>query len=154
MFAVFITRLEQGLFPHEQSSSEADGLEEERRLMYVAITRARRRLYLSHAQSRMLHGQTRYALPSRFLEELPEQVLLNLNRRVEARYNGTVVASPRSPSNNDTGYKVGQSVAHAKFGTGIITDFEGRGSDARVQVKFRESGVKWLALAYAKLEAV
>ena len=152
--AVFITGLEQGLFPHEQSSSEADGLEEERRLMYVAITRARRRLYLSHAQSRMLHGQTRYALPSRFLEELPEQVLLNLNRRVEARYNGPVVASPRSPSNNDTGYKVGQSVAHAKFGTGIIIDFEGRGSDARVQVKFRESGVKWLALAYAKLEVV
>ena len=152
--AVFITGLEQGLFPHEQSSSEADGLEEERRLMYVAITRARRRLYLSHAQSRMLHGQTRYALPSRFLEELPEQVLLNLNRRVEARYNGPVVASPRSPSNNDTGYKVGQSVAHAKFGTGIIIDFEGLGSDARVQVKFRESGVKWLALAYAKLEVV
>ena len=152
--AVFITGLEQGLFPHEQSSSEADGLEEERRLMYVAITRARRRLYLSHAQSRMLHGQTRYALPSRFLEELPEQVLLNLNRRVEARYNGPVVAGPRSPSNNDTGYKVGQSVAHAKFGTGIIIDFEGRGSDARVQVKFREVGVKWLALAYAKLEAV
>jgi DNA helicase-2/ATP-dependent DNA helicase PcrA len=152
--AVFITGLEQGLFPHEQSSSEADGLEEERRLMYVAITRARRRLYLSHAQSRMLHGQTRYALPSRFLEELPEQVLLNLNRRVEARYAGPVVAAPRSQSNNDTGYKVGQSVAHAKFGTGIIIDFEGRGSDARVQVKFRESGVKWLALAYAKLEAV
>ena len=64
------------------------------------------------------------------------------------------VVSARSPSSNDTGYKVGQSVAHAKFGTGIIIDFEGRGSDARVQVKFRESGVKWLALAYAKLEAV
>ncbi len=152
--AVFITGLEQGLFPHEQSASEADGLEEERRLMYVAITRARRRLYLSHAQSRMLHGQTRYALPSRFLKELPEQVLLNLNRRVEARYAGPVVAAPRSQSNNDTGYKVGQSVAHAKFGTGMIIDFEGLGSDARVQVKFRESGVKWLALAYAKLEVV
>jgi len=126
--------------------------------MYVAITRARRRLYLSHAQSRMLHGQTRYALPSRFLSELPEQVLLNLNRRIEpshhaAGYN-TVEAAPRNQANNDTGYKVGQSVAHAKFGSGIIIDFEGRGSDARVQVKFRESGVKWLALAYAKLEAV
>ena len=152
--AVFITGLEQGLFPHEQSAAEADGLEEERRLMYVAITRARRRLYLSHAQSRMLHGQTRYALPSRFLEELPEQVLLNLNRRVETRYNPPVVATGRSQPNNDTGYKVGQSVVHAKFGTGMIIDFEGRGSDARVQVKFRESGVKWLALAYAKLEAV
>ncbi|MEQ1592799.1 MAG: UvrD-helicase domain-containing protein [Thiobacillaceae bacterium] len=156
--AVFITGLEQGLFPHEQSASEADGLEEERRLMYVAITRARRRLYLSHAQSRMLHGQTRYALPSRFLDELPEQVLLNLNRRVEPVYSapgyGAPVAAPRSQAHNDTGYKVGQSVAHAKFGSGIIIDFEGRGSDARVQVKFRETGVKWLALAYAKLEAV
>ena len=152
--AVFITGLEQGLFPHEQSASEADGLEEERRLMYVAITRARRRLYLSHAQSRMLHGQTRYALPSRFLEELPEQVLLHLNKRVQASYAPYAATSARSPASNDTGYKVGQSVAHAKFGTGIIIDFEGRGSDARVQVKFRDAGVKWLALAYAKLEAV
>jgi DNA helicase-2/ATP-dependent DNA helicase PcrA len=152
--AVFITGLEQGLFPHEQSASEADGLEEERRLMYVAITRARRRLYLSHAQSRMLHGQTRYALPSRFLEELPEQVLLNLNKRVQSSYAPYATAPARSTSSNDTGYKVGQSVAHSKFGTGIIIDFEGRGSDARVQVKFREVGTKWLALAYAKLEAV
>ena len=152
--AVFITGLEQGLFPHEQSASEADGLEEERRLMYVAITRARRRLYLSHAQSRMLHGQTRYALPSRFLEELPEQVLLHLNKRVQASYAPYGAAPPRNQTGNDTGYKVGQSVAHAKFGTGIIIDFEGRGSDARVQVKFRDAGVKWLALAYAKLEAV
>ena len=152
--AVFITGLEQGLFPHEQSASEADGLEEERRLMYVAITRARRRLYLSHAQSRMLHGQTRYALPSRFLEELPEQVLQNLNKRVQASYAPYAAAPVRSLASNDTGYKVGQSVAHAKFGTGIIIDFEGRGSDARVQVKFRDAGVKWLALAYAKLEGV
>jgi len=150
--AVFITGLEEGLFPHEQSTSEADGLEEERRLMYVAITRARRRLYLSHAQSRMLHGQIRYALPSRFMDELPEQVLLNLNRRAETSYSAPAPASAQR--GNDTGYKVGQSVAHAKFGTGIIIDFEGRGADARVQVKFRDAGVKWLALAYAKLSAV
>jgi DNA helicase-2/ATP-dependent DNA helicase PcrA len=123
----------------------------------VAITRARRRLYLSHAQSRMLHGQTRYSLPSRFLDELPEQVLLNLNRRNEPAYpsGGDSAPAPRSPVQhaNDTGYKVGQSVAHAKFGTGIIIDFEGRGADARVQVKFRDAGTKWLALAYAKLSA-
>ena len=169
--AVFITGLEQGLFPHEQSANEENGLEEERRLMYVAITRARRRLYLSHAQSRMLHGQTRYSMPSRFLDELPEQVLLSLNRRtndstcasahsgsesfrVEPAYpsSGYKAPAPATASrSNDTGYKVGQSVAHAKFGTGIIIDFEGRGSDARVQVKFRETGTKWLALAYAKL---
>jgi DNA helicase-2/ATP-dependent DNA helicase PcrA len=152
--AVFITGLEESLFPHEQSAHEENGLEEERRLMYVAITRARRRLYLSHAQSRMLHGQIRYGMPSRFLDELPEQVLLNLNRRSEPAYpsGGYNTPTPRSPqTGNDTGYKVGQSVAHAKFGTGIIIDFEGRGSDARVQVKFREAGTKWLALAYAKL---
>ncbi|MBU1396189.1 MAG: ATP-binding domain-containing protein, partial [Gammaproteobacteria bacterium] len=154
--AVFITGLEEGLFPHEQSANEESGLEEERRLMYVAITRARRRLYLSHAQSRMLHGQTRYSLPSRFLDELPKQVLLDLNRRSEPAYpSGGYSApapAPRSPqTGNDTGYKVGQSVTHAKFGTGIIIDFEGRGADARVQVKFRDVGTKWLALAYAKL---
>jgi len=155
--AVFITGLEEGLFPHEQSANEENGLEEERRLMYVAITRARRRLYLSHAQSRMLHGQVRYGLPSRFLDELPEQVLLNLNRRDSARTSNVQQTAGRygtsvshSPG-NDTGYKVGQSVAHAKFGTGIIIDFEGRGPDARVQVKFRDAGTKWLALAYAKL---
>ena len=156
--AVFITGLEEGLFPHEQSAHEENGLEEERRLMYVAITRARRRLYLSHAQSRMLHGQIRYGLPSRFLDELPEQVLTHLNRRSDPGYPSSV-QQPASAygtkhpaqTGNDTGYRVGQSVAHAKFGTGIIIDFEGRGPDARVQVKFREAGTKWLALAYARL---
>jgi len=167
--AVFITGLEEGLFPHEQSASEENGLEEERRLMYVAITRARRRLYISHTQSRMLHGQIRYNVPSRFLSELPEQVLLNLNRREPAYASGSThpspghkasggysaPAAPRSPQlGNDTGFNVGQSVAHAKFGTGIIIDFEGRGSDARVQVKFRNEGTKWLALAYANLSVV
>jgi DNA helicase-2/ATP-dependent DNA helicase PcrA len=156
--AVFITGLEEGLFPHEQSANEENGLEEERRLMYVAITRARRRLYLSHAQSRMLHGQIRYSMPSRFMDELPEQVLLNLNRRSEPGYPSSAQqpassygTNRRTQTGNDTGYKVGQSVAHAKFGTGIIIDFEGRGADARVQVKFRDAGTKWLALAYAKL---
>jgi DNA helicase-2/ATP-dependent DNA helicase PcrA len=154
--AVFITGLEESLFPHEQSAHEENGLEEERRLMYVAITRARRRLYLSHAQSRMLHGQIRYGIPSRFLSELPEQVLLHLNRRSEpayaSGYGAPATPAARSPqAGADTGFKVGQSVAHAKFGTGIIIDFEGRGGDARVQVKFRDAGTKWLALAYAKL---
>jgi DNA helicase-2/ATP-dependent DNA helicase PcrA len=154
--AVFITGIEEGLFPHEQSAQEANGLEEERRLMYVAITRARRRLYLSHAQSRMLHGQIRYGMPSRFLEELPPPVLLHLNRRSEPSYSqpsyNAPAPAPRAvQAGNDTGFKIGQSVAHAKFGAGIIIDFEGRGSDARVQVKFRDAGTKWLALAYAKL---
>ncbi|MBT9538943.1 UvrD-helicase domain-containing protein [Thiobacillus sp.] len=155
--AVFITGLEESLFPHEQSANEENGLEEERRLMYVAITRARRRLYLSHAQSRMLHGQVRYGLPSRFLDELPEQVLSPLNRRNSAPppqgFGATPPARPAASQGNDTGYRIGQSVAHAKFGSGIIIDFEGRGADARVQVIFRDAGTKWLALAYANLSA-
>ncbi|OYX32758.1 MAG: DNA helicase II [Hydrogenophilales bacterium 32-62-9] len=156
--AVFITGLEESLFPHEQSANEENGLEEERRLMYVAITRARRRLYLSHAQSRMLHGQVRYGLTSRFLDELPQQVLSPLNRRSgSAQPQSFGYAAPVASigvvrnAGKDTGYRVGQSVAHAKFGSGIIIDFEGRGADARVQVKFRDAGTKWLALAYANL---
>jgi DNA helicase-2/ATP-dependent DNA helicase PcrA len=144
--AVFITGLEEGLFPHEQSAGEASGLEEERRLMYVAITRARKRLYLTHAQARMLHGQTRYGLASRFLDELPASVLLPLNRRAPARE-----APARAAATDAGGFRIGQSVSHAKFGTGIIIDCEGRGNDARVQVKFRDAGTKWLALAYARL---
>ncbi|MGA7179035.1 MAG: UvrD-helicase domain-containing protein [Thiobacillaceae bacterium] len=158
--AVFITGLEEGLFPHEQSFSENAGLEEERRLMYVAITRARRRLYLTHAQSRMLHGQVRYGIPSRFLSELPDEAVNYLNRKVSEAHAAPVYSTAPQQnigtrySGNDSGYRVGQSVAHAKFGMGVILDVEGRGTDARVQVKFREVGVKWLALAYAKLTPV
>ncbi len=149
--SVFITGLEEGLFPHEQSFADADGLEEERRLMYVAITRARRRLYLTHAQSRMLHGQVRYGLPSRFLEELPEGLLLPLNNR-KASWASEPAPSPRSEAREkSTGFSIGQNVAHPKFGAGVIVNFEGHGADARVQVKFRDAGVKWLALEYAKL---
>ena len=162
--SVFITGLEEGLFPHEQSFSDSDGLEEERRLMYVAITRARRRLYLTHAQSRMLHGQVRYGLPSRFLEELPEKLLLPLNKRRAAwavepaatpsRGGGYGGVESQSLTQSAAGFSVGQNVVHQKFGAGVILNFEGRGGDARVQVKFREAGTKWLALEYAKLSAV
>ena len=151
--SVFITGLEEGLFPHEQSFADSDGLEEERRLMYVAITRARRRLYLTHAQSRMLHGQVRYGLPSRFLSELPDNLLLPLNNR-RAAWAAEPVAAPSYALNQGAGgFSVGQSVMHPKFGAGIILNFEGRGGDARVQVKFREVGTKWLAMDYAKLSS-
>ncbi len=151
--SVFITGLEEGLFPHEQSFSDSDGLEEERRLMYVAITRARRRLYLTHAQSRMLHGQIRYGLPSRFLSELPDNLLLPLNNRRAAWVAEPAAASSYASNQGAGGFSVGQSVTHPKFGAGVILNFEGRGSDARVQVKFREAGTKWLAMDYAKLSA-
>lgn len=152
---VFIGGIEEGLFPHEQSMSESSGLEEERRLMYVAVTRARRRLYLSHAQSRMLHGQVRYNIPSRFLDEIPENLLKRLNARPASKFQQPMAAQeyvPR-PQQANAPWKVGQGVHHAKFGQGVILAYEG-GSDARVQVNFRDAGTKWLALEYAKLEAI
>jgi DNA helicase-2/ATP-dependent DNA helicase PcrA len=168
--SVFISGLEEGLFPHENSLSEADGREEERRLMYVALTRARRRLYLSFAQSRMLHGQTRYSIASSFFHEIPEQLLKRINRSFkfrisspEARPLGGTAANFSSKSetrnskleirNPEPGspWHIGQNVMHPKFGAGVIVDAEGRGSDARVQVNFHRNGTKWLALEYAKL---
>ncbi len=155
---VFISGLEEGLCPHEQSMSEAHGLEEERRLMYVAVTRARRRLYLSHAQSRMLHGQVRYNVPSRFLDEIPDNLLKRLNAKPTPKYPGSSFQSAwqepaRAASAADAPWKIGQAVQHAKFGAGVILAYEG-GADARVQVSFKDAGVKWLALEYAKLEAL
>ena len=154
---VFVTGLEEGLFPHENSLSEYDGVEEERRLAYVAITRARRRLYLTHAQSRMLHGQLRYNIASRFLDELPDGGVRWLSpQRADmppAREVATGIDARRDDAmTGRVGWRIGQSVKHAKFGLGIIIDAEGRGSDARVQVNFRDAGVKWLALEYAKLQ--
>ncbi|WP_153111924.1 UvrD-helicase domain-containing protein [Propionivibrio limicola] len=156
---VFITGLEHGLFPHDNSTQERDGLEEERRLMYVAVTRARKRLYLTHAQTRMLHGQTRYCLPSAFFEELPEELLRKVGHAATyAAAPAKSVASPassarvsRAGSESVGGFRIGQSVQHAKFGQGVIVSSEGRGGDARVQVNFGAHGMKWLALEYAKL---
>lgn len=165
--AVFITGLEEGLFPHENSMTEGDGVEEERRLMYVALTRARRRLYLLLAQSRMLHGQTRYNVPSRFFCELPENLLQRVNHvrqtPVFAAQRGAAYAPSASGTraastapqlqSRESPWRIGQAVTHAKFGAGVIVNAEGGGADARVQVNFRNAGLKWLALAYAKLEA-
>ena len=156
---VFITGLEHGLFPHDNSTQERDGVEEERRLMYVAVTRARKRLYLTHAQTRMLHGQTRYCVPSMFLEELPEDLLRKVGNvpsyaaKVPSGYSSGGTATKLSASEPATvgGFRIGQNVQHAKFGLGVIVSAEGRGSDARVQVNFGAHGMKWLALEYAKL---
>ena len=150
--------------------------------MYVAITRARKRLYLSFSQTRMLHGQTRYSLKSRFLEELPQATLKWLTPRVQNRagsregwggaWEGFGARGGRAADYGDTGragqqelraaqrfdrgiaFRVGQSVAHARFGEGVIVDIEGSGSDARAQVNFGREGMKWLALSVAKLQAV
>jgi DNA helicase-2/ATP-dependent DNA helicase PcrA len=153
---VFISGLEQGLFPHENSVAQGqDGLEEERRLMYVALTRARQRLYLSCAQTRMLHGQTRYCVPSNFLDEIPENLLLKLNKKSTPAPSATpAFGGGYSTEPAAGGLRIGQTVEHAKFGIGVIVSTEGRGADARVQVNFGGSGMKWLALEYAKLTPV
>ena len=174
--AVFITGMEEGLFPHENSMNDFDGLEEERRLMYVAITRARQRLYLSHSQTRMLHGQTRYNIRSRFFDELPEGALKWLTPKnpgfgmpVAATRSSGAVPSWVQPSwgasglgthepvqkDADThGLKAGMQVFHTKFGEGKVMTLEGAGADARAQVNFPRHGVKWLALSVAKLTPV
>jgi DNA helicase-2/ATP-dependent DNA helicase PcrA len=165
-FAVFITGLEEGLFPHENSLTEQDGLEEERRLMYVAITRARRRLYLSFAQNRLLHGQTRYGIKSRFLDEIPEAVSKWLTPRIATgstggrygRWYDSAVSSqpatvPVHTLQSTHGFRVGQSVHHARFGDGVIIRLEGNGDDARAKINFGPHGVKELLLGVAKLQA-
>jgi DNA helicase-2/ATP-dependent DNA helicase PcrA len=161
--AVFISGLEEGLCPHEQSMHETSGLEEERRLMYVAVTRARQRLYLSYAQSRMLHGQVRYGIPSRFLDEIPDELLKRLNAKPVARPGMTIdynvlpkTMSPHQSTNqkNAMPWKIGQSVGHSKFGSGVVVSYEGNANDLRVQVNFGKAGLKWLALEYAKLETL
>jgi DNA helicase-2/ATP-dependent DNA helicase PcrA len=160
---VFISGLEEGLCPHEQSTYEANGLEEERRLMYVAVTRARQRLYLSHAQSRMLHGQVRYGIPSRFLDEIPDELLKHLNSKPVAKsgygrdYNELPAIMSKQQSSTQKSampWKVGQQVAHNKFGNGVVVSYEGNANDMRVQVNFGREGLKWLALEFAKLTAI
>jgi DNA helicase-2/ATP-dependent DNA helicase PcrA len=160
--SVFLSGLEEGLFPHDNSRNEAGGLEEERRLMYVALTRARRRLYLSFSQSRMLHGQTRYNIPSRFLQEIPDRLLKSLQlvqkpmTRNQERSSGlTAAIQVQAPDRNSTSaWRIGQNVIHAKFGAGVIVNCEGHGADARVEVRFGRAGTKWLLLEYAKLVSI
>lgn len=161
---VFITGLEQGLFPHDNATADGiRGLEEERRLMYVAMTRARQRLYLSLAQSRMLHGQTRYAAPSLFLDEIPANLIKRLNTvSANSSSNSHFASSPRPATSSASGVKrgaargivleqglhLGQKVFHEKFGDGVILDAK---DSKQILVKFATQGEKWLSLQFAKL---
>ena len=147
---VFITGLEDGLCPHERSLLEQKGIEEERRLMYVAVTRARNKLYLSLAQSRMTYGQPRYNLPSRFLDEIPEELIkrLNSSKDKDLLYSAPTIAAY---SESKHIWKVGTMVSHQKFGQGMVTGYEGNENDLRIQIKFSNHGIKWLAMEYAKL---
>ena len=162
---VFITGLEQGLFPHQNSLDADGGLDEERRLMYVALTRARRRLYLTFAQSRMLHGQVNYGMASSFLRELPQELLHWLtpaygSRQLSRETEGAFAAAPARPVVRGNGaeaampWRSGQRVFHQKFGEGVVLEVKGGGAEGQVQVKFKHAGTKWLALEYAKLTPV
>jgi DNA helicase-2/ATP-dependent DNA helicase PcrA len=156
--AVFVSGLEEGLFPHENSLNDDKGLEEERRLMYVAVTRARKRLYLSSAQSRMLHGQSRYPIRSRFIDEVPADLVRVLaSQAAPPRHTAPAPwlarkVVPVAESTGDSGFSIGQSVTHLKFGLGVVVNAEGGGTDVRLQINFAEHGVKWLDLRYAKLQ--
>jgi DNA helicase-2/ATP-dependent DNA helicase PcrA len=160
--AVFITGLEEGLFPHENSDKAEGGVEEERRLMYVAITRARRRLYLSFSQTRMLHGQTRFNIKSRFFNELPEEALKWLSPKVvqhhwfasqtKAAWVDTPARQPALSASTDSGWRIGQTVFHQRFGEGVIVNIEGGGGNARASINFGREGMKLLDLTIAKLE--
>ncbi|WP_019139536.1 UvrD-helicase domain-containing protein [Noviherbaspirillum massiliense] len=164
--AVFITGLEEGLFPHENSTQEEGGLEEERRLMYVAITRAKKRLYLSFSQTRMLHGQTRFNMRSRFFDELPEEALKWLSPKVQHQWfaprksawddapESGVNAIAQSFTKQDAGWRIGETVAHPKFGEGVIVNIEGGGANTRAHINFGRHGMKLLDLNIAKLEKV
>jgi DNA helicase-2/ATP-dependent DNA helicase PcrA len=149
---VFIVGLEEGLFPSQRSLDEEGKLEEERRLCYVGITRARKQLVLTAAEHRRLYGQDMYPTPSRFISEIPEHLLH------EVRSRPTVSQPLYAPKSYATetinGLGVGQRVRHAKFGDGVVINLEGGGAHARVEVNFEHAGTKWLVMAYANLQPV
>jgi DNA helicase II / ATP-dependent DNA helicase PcrA len=153
---VFLVGLEEGLFPSARTAEESGRLEEERRLAYVGITRARQKLVLTYAEARRLHGQDMFGVPSRFLREIPAALLHEVRPKVQAtratfpqRQRPDYGHASLAPS---VGVRLGQSVTHAKFGAGTVTDIEGDGAHARVQVNFDEVGSKWLVMAYANLQ--
>ena len=155
---VFIAGMEEGLFPHKMSLEEPGRLEEERRLAYVGITRAMRQLYITCAETRRLYGSETYNKVSRFVREIPSELLqeVRMNNSVSRPYQSTQQAQPNAMFSGtqipQTEFKLGQLVTHAVFGEGVILNFEGGGAQARVQVNFANDGIKWLMVAYAKLQ--
>jgi DNA helicase II / ATP-dependent DNA helicase PcrA len=161
---IFLSGMEEDLFPHRMSIGEPQGLAEERRLCYVGMTRAKQKLFLSHAQTRRLHGTDRYNKPSRFLAEIPAELVQSVRPKAKIsrprtdNWQHVSATTKRSHTTNfngqtagDSGLKIGQAVSHAKFGDGMILNYEGSGSHTRVQVKFNRHGIKWLVASFAKL---
>jgi len=147
---VYLTGLEEGLFPHRMSMDEPGRLDEERRLCYVGITRAKQQLTISYANVRRLHGNEVYTQPSRFISELPKEYLQEVRIKRQAAQASTMQIETASSN----GFQLGSRVTHAKFGEGIVTSSEGDGAHARVQVNFDDSGSKWLVIAYANLQTL
>jgi len=171
---VFLCGLEDGLFPHQRSITDVQGLEEERRLCYVGTTRAMRHLYLTYAEQRRMHGVDSYGAPSRFIAEIPAELVEEVRPKVQVSrpaYGATprdyasrpsgasygsrpAVSRPRYQDESPGGLKLGQRVRHQKFGDGVVLSVEGHGDNARVQVNFERQGTKWLMMGYANLEVV
>ncbi|MGB8326495.1 MAG: DNA helicase II [Steroidobacteraceae bacterium] len=152
---VFLCGMEDGLFPHQRSLTDLDGLEEERRLCYVGMTRAMRQLYVTYAEQRRLHGVDSYGQPSRFLQELPEELVEEVRPRIQvARAVGSGRFRKIAEELPVPGMHLGSRVRHSKFGDGVVLNVEGNGPHARVQVNFEAEGTKWLMLQYANLEPV
>lgn len=160
---VFLAGMEEGLFPHKMSMDNIAGLEEERRLCYVGITRARTKLYMSHAESRRMHGDVNLCRPSRFINEIPNELIdeIRMKSSVSRPSFGNTRIGKRASSNlsgdievPETNLSLGQRVVHGKFGEGVVLNYEGQGPNARVQVNFDAVGSKWLVLSYAKLEVL
>ncbi len=155
---VFLTGLEEGLFPHSMSAEDPNRLEEERRLCYVGMTRAMHQLYVTHAETRRLHGREDAPFPSRFLREIPAGLMEEVRARGISRPAAQGLPASRGPAYSaaaaEDGFRLGQRVMHPKFGEGVVLNSEGQGPQARIQVNFPSVGAKWLVLAYARLEPV
>jgi DNA helicase-2/ATP-dependent DNA helicase PcrA len=154
---VFMCGMEDGLFPHQRSIADPNGLEEERRLCYVGITRAKQSLYVTHAEQRRLHGMDSFSQRSRFISEIPNEYLEEIRPRVQVSRpvrspRSRAASSPRQSSDAEMGVRLGQRVRHGKFGDGVILNYEGQGAHARVEVNFETAGTKWLVLSYANLD--
>jgi DNA helicase-2/ATP-dependent DNA helicase PcrA len=168
---VFLVGAEEGLFPHSLSVQDPSRLEEERRLCYVGLTRAKQRLFVCHAESRRFRGAEEYPFPSRFLREIPAELVQEVRggslsrssfhgradflppRTAPARTGGRSGSGGSVASRDDAGgFHLGQRVLHPKFGEGVVLNSEGQGAAARVQINFLREGTKWLVLAYARLE--
>ena len=156
---VFLVGLEEGLFPHQRSADDPAKIEEERRLCYVGMTRAKRTLIVSHAESRRLHGSEYFPSPSRFLREIPSELIQEVRLRSTVTRPVSRARPPRGrrsalPADDVGPFRLGQRVEHPTFGEGVVLTFEGQGNHARVQVNFENAGSKWLVVAYANLQAV